>query len=151
MQITETTFTVSRSGNLKIPASVLREMGLFPGDHIRIAYLTHDGQANSFQEFLLSADPLEDLTDAYQLHVPNHLLNRANIPVAADLQIICLNGLIVICPDTVLSPDELSAILKNLQTAEDLIRGLPIGTAQAQAQLEKVINELQKGEVSNDV
>ena len=62
MQIAEITYTVSESGNLTIPDAVLREMGIGPGSVVHIAYLTQDGQQNTFQEFLLSSNPLEKLT-----------------------------------------------------------------------------------------
>ena len=56
MYISELTFTVDRRGSIKIPASVLEKMGLHPGDNIRVAYLTQDGSANTFREFLLLPD-----------------------------------------------------------------------------------------------
>lgn len=151
MQILETTFTVSRNGSLKIPAAVLKEMGLNPGSHVRVAYLTHDGQKNSFQEFLLTANPLERLSDEQQFRVPNHLLQQSNIPLDADLQIICLNGLLVICQDAAMSAGELAAILKSLYVADELVSGLPMEAEQVQAQLEEVIKRFQEGANSSDV
>ena len=53
MQILEMTFTVDQRGGLKIPPSVLTRMGLAAGDHVRVAYLTHDGAANTFCELML--------------------------------------------------------------------------------------------------
>lgn len=151
MQLSETTFTVSRTGSLKIPAAILQRMGLFPGSHVRVAYLTHDGQYNSFQEFLLSADSLEDLSDENQFHVPDQLLRQSNIPSDADLQIICLDGLLIICQDTALSSDELSMVLESLREADRLVGGLPMEVAEAQDQLKEIINSLQEGANSSDV
>ena len=37
MKISELTFTVDHCSGLKIPTSVLREMGLAEGDHVRMA------------------------------------------------------------------------------------------------------------------
>ena len=91
MRILECTFTVGSGGVLKIPASVMQKMGLLPGDHVRIAYLTRDGQQNLFQEFFLSANPLDELAEDNQIKVPTHILEDANIPADADLQILCLN------------------------------------------------------------
>lgn len=89
MQLSEIAFTVSRSGSLKIPASILQKMGLFPGSHIRIAYLTQDGQRNSFQEFLVSADSSEELSDENQFYIPDHLLEAINVwKIFPELQII---------------------------------------------------------------
>lgn len=151
MQLSEITFTVSRNGSLKIPASILQKMGLFPGSHVRVAYLTQDGQRNSFQEFLLSADSLEELSDENQFHIPDHLLRQSNIPTDADLQIICLDGLLIICQDTALSQDELNAVLESLRDADSLVGGLPVELSQVQAQLKETINNLQEGADSDDV
>lgn len=151
MQISESTFTVSQNGSLKIPSSVLREMGLFPGSHVRVAYLTHDGQHNSFQEFLLSADSLEELSEESQFHVPDHLLRQSNIPLDADLQIICLDGLLINLPRC--SADVLmnsAPVLESLRDAGDLVCGLPMEVTQVQSQLEEAIDSLRKGANLND-
>jgi len=126
-------------------------MGLGPGSHVRVAYLTRDGQHNSFQEFLLSANSLDALSDEQQFCVPNQLLSQSNIPLDADLQIICLDGFLIICQDTTLSSDELVAVLDSLRDADKLVCGLPMEVTQAQAQLKEVIDSLQEGENSSDV
>lgn len=151
MQLSEITFTVSHNGSLKIPASVLQKMGLLPGNHVRIAYLTQDGQHNSFQEFLLSSDSLEELSDENRFHIPDHLLRQSNIPTDADLQIICLDGLLIICQDTALSSDELGVVLECLRDADSLVGGLPVEVPRAQAQLKEIISNLQEGADSGDV
>lgn len=56
MTIIETAYTVSQHGTLKISRKALSGMGLQPGDTVRVAYLSDDGQANIFREFLLSKD-----------------------------------------------------------------------------------------------
>lgn len=151
MRILESTFTVGSNGALKIPTSVLQEMGLFPGDHVRIAYLTCDGQKNSFQEFLLSANPLDELSEEQQIRVPNHILEDANIPSDADLQILCLDGYIVICQDSALSPDELVSVLEQLQNMDELTFALSGDPAQMREQLEELINRFQEGVDSSEI
>ncbi len=151
MRILESTFTVGSNGALKIPASVLQKMGLFPGDNVRVAYLTSDGQRNSFQEFLLSTDPLDKLSDDRQLQVPNHLLEQSHIPVDADLQIVCIEGCIIICRDPALNPDELASVLEHLQAAEELTAALTDEPEQAQAQLAELIKHFQEGADSSEI
>ena len=151
MRISESTFTVGNNGALKIPASVLREMGLFPGDHVRVAYLTCDGQKNSFQEFLLSANPMDRLSEEQQIRVPDHILEDANLPTGADLQILCLDGCIVICQDSALSPDELASVLEQLQAAGELTFTLSGSPAQMRAQLDELINRIQEGADSSEI
>lgn len=136
---------------MEIPASILKEMGLLPGDHVHIAYLTQDGQQNSFREFLMSANHLDELSDEQQLRVPDHILEDANIPANADLQILCLDGCIIICQDSALSPDELTAVLEQLQAADELAFTLPESPEQMREQLEELINRFQEGENSSEM
>lgn len=144
-------FNVGSSGTLEIPASILKEMGLLPGDHVHIAYLTQDGQQNSFREFLMSANHLDELSDEQQFRVPDHILEDANIPANADLQILCLDGCIIICQDSALSPDELAAVLEQLQAADELAFTLPDSPEQMREQLEELLNRFQEGADSNEV
>lgn len=150
MYISESMFTVGSAGALEIPAAVLREMGLHAGDPVRVAYLTHDGQQNSFREFLLSANSLDKLTDEDQIRVPDRILSDANLPADADLQILCLNGCIVICQDSVLSSDELAAVLEQLRTADELTAALPDSPELVCGQLEEFINRFQEGSDLDD-
>lgn len=145
MQILETTFTVSDNGSLKIPATVLKEMGLLAGDHIHVAYVVKDGRQNVFQEFLLSADPLDTLTEDNKFQVPSDLLAQANIPENADLQILCLNGYLLICQDSALSLNELSSVFESLRTAEDIVSSLPIDSFQAMEQLQEFTDRFEEG------
>ena len=147
MKIVEMTFTVDDRGNIKIPAAVLSEMGLVPGNHVRVAYLTHDGITNPFCEFML----LPELTGEQELigndaiRIPAQLMAQANIPADADLQITCLNGVLLICQDTGLQPQELCGILEGLQAAESLASMLPQEAQQAMLQLEQTINTIREG------
>ena len=147
MKIAEMTFTVDSRGNISIPAAILSEMGLAPGDHVRAAYLTPDGITNPFCEFML----LPELVDGPELmgddavRIPAQLMAQANIPADADLQIVCLNGALLICRDTGLQPQELCGILEGLQAAEDLSAMLPQEAQQALLQLEQTISTIREG------
>jgi antitoxin component of MazEF toxin-antitoxin module len=150
LKISECTFTVSGNGSLKIPAAILRNMGLGPGSHVRVAYLTPDGQKNVFQEFVLSADPLDSLSEEQPLRVPDQLLEQANLPTDADLQIFCLSGCILICRDLTLNQDELYAVLDQLRTAEELMSILPSDGKQPQIPLCEMITDLLEGGHTGD-
>ncbi len=82
MQILEMTFTVDHRGGMKIPAPVLTKMGLEAGDHVRVAYLTHDGVSNTFCELMLLPDAVDetvsDRTNVVQ--IPEELMRQAGIP-----------------------------------------------------------------------
>lgn len=151
MRISESTFTVGNSGALKIPSSILCEMGLFPGDHVRVAYLTNDDRQNSFREFLLSPDPLDELSDEQQFRVPSHILEDANIPADSDLQILCLDGCIVISQDPVLNSDELASVLEQIRATDKLTSALSGDPEQVREQLEELISRFQEGANTSEV
>lgn len=126
-------------------------MGLTPGNTVHVAYLTLDRQRNLFQEFLLSADPLDKLSEEQQLRVPNHLLEQSNIPIDADLQIVCMEGCIIICRDSALNPYELASVLERLQAAEEFASILSGDSKQAQAQLAELIEHFQEGASASEL
>lgn len=147
MQILELTFTVDHRGRLKIPAPVLTKMGLAAGDHVRVAYLTHNGAANTFCELMLLPNAVDGvgLNGDNAIQIPMELMRQANIPQDADLQIACLDGCIVISRDTGLQPEELSSILDSLQLAESCASVLPEEARQVLSQLEQTIQNTRKG------
>lgn len=142
MQISELTFTVNKRGGIKIPAVIMEKMGLAPGDHVRVAYLTQDGTANTFREFMLlpAAMGESDLNEDSAIQIPTQLMREANISPDADLQIACLNGALVICQDTNLQPEELHSVLESLEFAESLASMISGDTQQMLLQLEQAIN-----------
>jgi len=145
LQILETIFTIDDCGNLTIPEKVLQEMGLSSGRQVHVAYLTQDGQENSFHEFFLSADPIDELSDEQKLYIPHDLLEQSGIPENADLQILCLEGCIFICQDLSLNPGELAAVLDRLRTADTLIAGSSGDLMKSMCQLEEFIDHFQEG------
>lgn len=141
MKILEITFTVDNGGSLRIPSRTLREMGVAPGDHVRVAYLTDNGERNTFKEFLLTPEGVEYCEEPQQLVIPVPLLQQAGIPENADVQIVCLNGALVIMQETALSQTELLSVLDGLLTAAELVSELPADATQAQMELADVLTE----------
>ena len=125
LKISEVTFTVSHNGCLKIPAPLLKEMGIAPGEHVRIAYLTDNGTRNTFKEFLITAEGIQSQNEEQRIAIPNQLLQQANIPEDADIQVICLDGVLVIACDSGMNQDELADVLDSLWSANDIITRLP--------------------------
>lgn len=147
MKIAETSYTVSKSGGLRIPSSALKEMGLTAGDHVRVAYLTSDGVQNDCREFLISGEAFAEAGEREpKIGIPVDLLAQANIPQDADLQIVCCDGYIIISRDAALSIDEVSAVLSALETAEGIVSQFPNGTGVREigAQLHAAINGVQE-------
>lgn len=147
MQILEMTFTVDKRGGMKIPPPVLAKMGLAAGSHVRVAYLTHDGAANTFCELMLLPNAVDGvgLNGDNAIQIPMELMRQANIPQDADLQIACLDGCIVISGDTGLQPEELSSILDSLQLAESFASVLPGEARQVLSRLEQAVQNMKEG------
>lgn len=131
MKITEITYTVNQHGVLKIPQTEIAQIGLRPGDHVRVAFLSEDGDTNTFREFLLSKDGVGSVGSDGQIAVPTALLKQANIPDDADIQVICENGAIILCTDPILKADELGEIIDALGIANDMFAQLPDDPADA--------------------
>lgn len=143
MQISETTFTVSGSGSLKIPAALLREMGLFPGDHVRVAYLTQDGQWNNYREFFLSSASLDETDDGHLL-IPESLLKQAGISESSDVQIICVDGAIVVAYEDALSSKELKDVLDGLTYAVQIADQISDNPVSAIQELQEICSAIEK-------
>ena len=60
-----------------------------------------------------------------ELAVPDVLLAEAGIPQDADLQIVCLNGALLITQNTTLNETELAALLDGLYAANEIAAQLP--------------------------
>ena len=152
MYISELAFTVDKHGGIKIPAFVLKKMGLLPGDHLRVAYLTQDGSANVFREFMLLPDTIEknEAAEDAAIRIPAQLMEQTNIPPNADLQIACLDGALVICRDSGFQPEELRSVLEGLETVENLTSILPEDAQQALLELERLIHTVQEGAEANE-
>lgn len=125
MKISETTFTVSMHGTLKIPRQTMAEMGLYPGDSVRVAYLSEDGEANTFQEFLLTKNGFDSTEEDARIAIPTALLKQAGLPESADVQVVCGNGAIILCADPLLHAEALEEILSALGIATDILSQLP--------------------------
>ena len=110
-------------------------------------YLTQDGSVNTFREFLLLPDTVDEIgaMEDHAIQIPARLMEQANIPSDSDLQIACLDGALVIFRDDGLHTGELQAVLDGLRTAEDLTSMLSGDAEQTLSQLEKAIHTIQEG------
>ena len=141
MEISELRLNIGRNGELVIPSVLLQEMGLLPLDSVYMAYLTKDGLKNEYQEFLLTPQSLENLGEDQKIMIPSSLLEQANLSPDGDIQILCLDGAILLCDDSVLDKQDLELLLQQLQSASDIISSLPDHANSAIQQLEQFIQE----------
>jgi len=151
MIISEFSRHIGPTGNLLIPAEFINDMGLKPGDLIHIAYISKDGQANDYKEFLLSASGIDGIEEDSSIQIPNRLLEQADISADSELQIACFEGLIVICRGSALAPEDLTEILERLKKAQQLIDNYSVDEdlSQFKTQLAGTIQYLKEGGESN--
>lgn len=145
MEILEIPCTVGKSGCLKIPADIIRQMGLDPGDHIRVAYLTDQSQKNIFREFLLTADPLKQAEDSRRITVPEELMEQAGIPMNTDIQVICAPGAIIITQDPMLDIEGMKKVLESMDIASEILEQLPEDAEDAIYALQEFVSDAQGG------
>ena len=142
LQIAEISLQVDGNGELTIPTDLIEEMGLHPGAPVYLVYLAENGAAESCQEFLLSPSPLEQpVSEELKIMIPTSLLEQANLSPGQDIQILCLDGGIVLCGESSLNKNELSLLLEQLQTASELACALPSEAGPLIQQLDQFIQE----------
>ena len=131
MKIIELTCTVNKQGGLKIPAHILREMGITSGDSVRLAYLSSStacDSRNTYREFMVTPSGIaasldECEPDAGEFSIPAELLEAAHIPPDSDITITCAEGAIIISEADIFAlPDELSALLDDLGIDPENVR-----------------------------
>jgi len=131
MKIIELTCTVDKQGGLKIPAHILREMGITSGDSVRLAYLSSGAACdsrNTYREFMVTPSGItaaldECEPDAGEFQIPAELLEAAHIPPDSDITITCAEGAIIISEADIFAlPDELSALLDDLGIDPENVR-----------------------------
>ena len=96
MTISELEFSVGPDGTLVIPAAEIIRMGLHPNDNVYVAYIADDALRNQFREFLISPYPIEETGKSAQISIPEELLRNAHIPKDAEVQIVCIDGAIIL-------------------------------------------------------
>lgn len=126
MKVIEMGCTVNQHGILKMPRIMLQDMGIGPGDRVRIAYLASVNTENIFQEFFVLPEGLDDTPEdhAQMITLSNELLNAAKIPVDANIQIVCFEGVIILYKIPGMQMEGLEAALKSLEIASETLKQL---------------------------
>lgn len=133
---------VDENGELKVPTDLIQEMGLRAGDPAYLVYLAGSGEPELRQEFWLSPSSLEQpVLEESKIMLPTSLLEQANLSPGQDIQILCLDGGIVLCGESSLDKNELKYLLEQLQTATELASALPDEAGPLIQQLDQFIQE----------
>ena len=152
MKIAEISLSIRADGSMLIPTDLIREMGLQAGDTIRVSYLTPDGVTNSYRELLIYAEgsKAENDFDSRSIQIPTELLQQAQIHQEADMQIICLDGALLICRDNEANVDELYGVLEHLRTCGELVSALSSDPEELRNQLSDLIERYSEGMVDEN-
>lgn len=106
MILREIFLKTNEKGELLINKDILSRMGIGKGEQLYLAYLcpSEDDRKNEFREFILTKEGGEnmqlevELEEEVPLTIPNELMIDAEIPLDADLDVICKKGKILIQP-----------------------------------------------------
>lgn len=123
MKLVQIESNIDSNGQLVVPALLLRGMGLGPGDTVRLAYTAADSasDSNTYKKFMLM--PGKSYAD-FDLTVPHELLEEAEIPEDADLEVICAKGAVIITEGDILDslPDDLRLLFEDLDIDPETVR-----------------------------
>jgi antitoxin component of MazEF toxin-antitoxin module len=132
MKLIELQGSVDQNGELAIPRTLLVDMGLRPGDSVRLTYASGSGAMdNTHRQFVVTPDgiaaamlkPREDSCGC-GLTLPHELLEASDFPRDCDLEVVCAPGAIVILSADILDrlPDDLRALFADLGIDPDTVR-----------------------------
>lgn len=128
MKMIEIQSVVDQQGQLTIPAQLLHDMGIAPGDTVKLAYISGSTGMirNTFKKFVLTPNGIAALEDDEEdeLTLPHELLGAAQIPLDSDLELVCAKGAVVIMASDSLDslPDELRELFADLGINPDTVR-----------------------------
>ncbi|AFV02318.1 hypothetical protein UNSWDHB_2230 [Dehalobacter sp. UNSWDHB] len=132
MKMIEIESTVDLQGKLTIPACLMEDLGLVPGDTVRLVCVSKslDDPINTFGEILIASNGMAGLeemeAEEWEISLPNELLEAANIPLSSDIEIICTEGAIIITAADLLDmiPDELCQLFAELGISPEAVRSV---------------------------
>lgn len=132
MKMIEIESTVDQQGKLTIPARLMEDLGLVPGDTVRLVCVSKspDNPLNTLGEILIASNGIAGLEEMEaeegEISLPNELLEAANIPRGSDIEIVCTEGAIIITAADLLDmiPDELCQLFAELNISPEAVRSV---------------------------
>lgn len=130
MKLIELQGSVDQNGELDIPRTLLIDMGLRPGDSVRLTYTSGSGTMdNTHRQFVVTPDGIAaELLNPREvcgcgLTLPHELLEAADFPSDCDLEVVCTTGAIIILPTDILDrlPDDLRGLFTDLGIDPDTV------------------------------
>ena len=132
LQLVEMIGRMNEKGCIEVPVVLMEQTGIRTEDEVRLLYIAagENDFRNEAKEFLISRadnDPGEKILNDtnVELKLPPELLKDANIPMDANLDIVCMDKKIVILPaddpEMEIVPPELMEIFDELGIPKDKV------------------------------
>ena len=135
LQLVEMIGRMNEKGCIEVPVVLMEQTGIRTEDEVRLLYIAagENDFRNEAKEFLISRadnDPGEKILNDtnVELKLPPELFKDANIPMDANLDIVCMDKKIVILPaddpEMEIVPPELMEIFDELGIPKDKVSGI---------------------------
>ena len=132
LQLVEMIGRMNEKGCIEVPVVLMEQTGIRTEDEVRLLYIAagENDFRNEAKEFLISRednDPGEKILNDtnVELKLPPELFKDANIPMDANLDIVCMDKKIVILPaddpEMEIVPPELMEIFDELGIPKDKV------------------------------
>ena len=132
LQLVEMIGRMNEKGCIEVPVVLMEQTGIRTEDEVRLLYIAagENDFRNEAKEFLISRadnDPGEKILNDtnVELKLPPELFKDANIPMDANLDIVCMDKKIVILPaddpEMEIVPPELMEIFDELGIRKDKV------------------------------
>lgn len=132
LQLVEMIGRMNEKGCIEVPVVLMEQTGIRTEDEVRLLYIAagENDFRNEAKEFLISRadnDPSEKILNDtnVELKLPPELFKDANIPMDANLDIVCMDKKIVILPaddpEMEIVPPELMEIFDELGIPKDKV------------------------------
>lgn len=132
LQLVEMIGRMNEKGCIEVPVVLMEQTGIRTEDEVRLLYIAagENDFCNEAKEFLISRadnDPGEKILNDtnVELKLPPELFKDANIPMDANLDIVCMDKKIVILPaddpEMEIVPPELMEIFDELGIPKDKV------------------------------
>lgn len=132
LQLVEMMGRMNENGCIEVPVILMEQTGIRTEDEVRLLYIAagENDFRNEAKEFLITradVDPADEILNDgnVELKLPTELFKDANIPMDANLDIVCMNKKIVILPaddpKMEIVPPELMEIFDELGIPKDKV------------------------------
>ena len=120
IEVIEIYVIASDDGSLTLPAVLLKDMGIGPKEQVRVAYIQNAFGKNQYKEFFFSPNGIDTIDSAASILVPEQILEEAKLLQNDEIQIICIEGAIVLAGERAFETSDLIEVLNSLLIVNEI-------------------------------